>query len=49
MRGEWSPFFQSWRPVLREASNDVAMAYTTAAARAIDSVQNSGWIAGAVV
>jgi lambda family phage portal protein len=48
MRGEWSPFFKSWRPALREASTDVAMAYSAAAARAIDTVQNSGWIAGAV-
>jgi len=48
MRGEWSPFLASWRPVLREASVEVASAYTAAAARAIDTVQNSGWIAGAV-
>jgi lambda family phage portal protein len=48
MRGEWSPFFRTWRPALREASIDVAQAYTAAAARAIDTVQNSGWIAGAV-
>jgi lambda family phage portal protein len=48
MRGEWSPFFKTWRPALREASIDVAQAYSAAAARAVDTVQNSGWIAGAV-
>jgi lambda family phage portal protein len=48
MRGEWSPFFRTWRPALREASIDVAQAYSAAAARAIDTVHNLGWIAGAV-
>jgi len=45
MRNE---FLQNWRPALREASDDVRAAWTTAASRAIDLIQNSGWIAGAV-
>lgn len=45
MRNE---FLQNWRPALREASDDVRAAWATAASRAIDMIQNSGWIAGAV-
>jgi lambda family phage portal protein len=45
MRNE---FLASWRPALRETSDDVRAAWVTAASRAIDMVQNSGWIAGAV-
>lgn len=37
-----------WRPTLRDARDDVAGAYVDAAARAIDTLHNSGWIAGAV-
>lgn len=37
-----------WRPALREARDDVAASYTDAAARAIDTLHNSGWMAGAV-
>lgn len=48
MRGEKSPFFWGWRPALREWSDDVAAAYTMAAARSIDMLQNSGWLAGGV-
>ena len=38
----------AWRPALRDAREDVASAYIEAAARAIDALHNSGWIAGAV-
>ena len=42
------PILASWQPALREASQDVRQSYTRAAARVVDMVQNSGWIAGAV-
>src|SRR3954470_14559636 len=48
MRNDTSPFLASWQPALREASDDVRQGYVRAAARTIDMVQNSGWIAGAV-
>lgn len=48
MNGEQSPFFHSWNPQLRSADIDVRQAYTMAAARAIDTIHNSGWISGAV-
>ncbi|WP_276200584.1 phage portal protein [Chelatococcus sp. XZ-Ab1] len=38
----------AWRPALRDARDDVRSAYLEAAARAIDTLHNSGWIAGAV-
>lgn len=37
-----------WRPALRSARDDVADGYSLAAARAIDTMHNSGWMAGAV-
>lgn len=37
-----------WRPALRDARADVMSAYLEAAARAIDTMHNSGWISGAV-
>jgi lambda family phage portal protein len=48
MRGNDSPYFFSWTPALRDQREDVRAAYTHAAARAVDAVQNSGWIAGAI-
>jgi lambda family phage portal protein len=48
MKGNASPFFFNWRPTLRDQREDVREAYMTAAARAIDSIQNSGWLAGAI-
>lgn len=48
MAGERSPFFWSWNPALREQQTDVAVAYTRAAARAIDALHNSGWLAGGI-
>lgn len=38
----------AWRPALRDARDDVYEAWVSAAARAIDTLHNSGWIAGAV-
>jgi lambda family phage portal protein len=38
----------AWRPALRDARDDVRASYLDAAARAIDTLHNSGWIAGAV-
>lgn len=48
MRGEQSPFFTSWKPALRDQGSDVAAGYAMAAARTIDMIHNSGWLAGAV-
>jgi lambda family phage portal protein len=48
MRNEWSPVFQNWYPILRDPREDVRAAYWRAAARTIDMVHNSGWIAGVV-
>lgn len=46
-RGQ-SPFLLRFRPALRETHQDVQAAWPLAAARAIDTVQNSGFIAGVV-
>lgn len=46
--GQVSPFFIGWEPTLRASRDDVREAWTGAAARSIDALQNSGWIAGAV-
>src|SRR5262245_59844489 len=43
-----SPFLYSWRPALREPAADVMASYTLAAARAIETIQNSGWISGGI-
>lgn len=48
MRGEQSSFFFGWRPTLRDPRDDVRAAWVNAAARAIDTLHNSGWIAGGV-
>ena len=45
-RGEMLPILQGWRPVLRDSQADVSVAWHRAAARALDALQNSGWIAG---
>lgn len=47
-KNERNLFFQSWNPALRETSQDVQAGWSKAAARAIDSIHNSGFIAGAV-
>ncbi|TVR06638.1 MAG: phage portal protein [Salinarimonadaceae bacterium] len=43
-----SPFLASWNPALREAYKDSQVAWTKAAARSIDAIHNSGFLAGAV-
>lgn len=48
MRREASPFFQMWVPRLRDSQSDVREAWSLAAARSTDLIQNSGWIAGGV-
>ncbi len=48
MRNEHSPVFGDWYPILRDPREDVRAAYWRAAARTIDMVHNSGWIAGVV-
>jgi lambda family phage portal protein len=41
-------YFSTWHPALREPRDDVRAVWTVAAARAVEAVQNSGWLAGAV-
>lgn len=48
MKGNASPFFFNWRPALRDSRDDAREAYFIAAARAIDAIQNSGWLTGAI-
>lgn len=48
MKGEASPFFFNWNPSLRDSSTDIASSYTQAAARTIDAIHNSGWLAGCI-
>lgn len=48
MRGEQSPIFAGWRPQLRDAADEVSFSWVAAAARAIDAIHNSGWLAGAI-
>lgn len=43
-----SPFFFGWTPALRESREDVRQAYLRAAARVVDAIHNSGWLAGMV-
>lgn len=49
MNGERSLTFRQWMPPLRDPREDVRSAWWRATARAIDIMQNSGWIAGAVL
>lgn len=48
MRGGRGVTFNGWRPALREAQDEISEAWTDAAARAIDAIQNSGWLSGAI-
>ena len=48
MRGNRGVVFGGWRPALREAADDVGASWDMAAARTIDLIQNSGWMAGAI-
>jgi lambda family phage portal protein len=47
MRGEQMPLFFHWHPALREANDDVRAAWRLATARTVNTLQNSGWFAGA--
>ncbi len=46
MGNNTSPLMANWRPQLRETQDDVRMSWALANARAVDAIQNSGWIAG---
>lgn len=48
MRDGASPFFSGWQPALRESREDVRVAWSKAAARATDLIQNSGFVAGGI-
>lgn len=48
MRGGKHMAFSNWRPSLRRSQDDVRQSWDKAAARAIDLIQNSGWISGMV-
>ena len=48
MKGNDSAFYFNWRPALRDSRTDVHVAYSDAAARTIDAVHNSGWLAGCI-
>jgi len=47
-RNNASPYYVGWTPALRDTADDVRQAWAQAAARAIDSMQNSGFISGVV-
>lgn len=47
-KGEAQPFLAGWNPRLREQQHDVAAAWSRSAARAIDSIQNSGFMTGVI-
>jgi lambda family phage portal protein len=48
MRGGRGVTFGGWRPALRDSQDDISEAWDLAAARTIDMVQNSGWLAGSI-
>lgn len=48
MRNERHALFENWYPILRDPREDVRAAYWRSAARTIDMLHNSGWIAGVV-
>lgn len=48
MRGNQGILFSQWQPSLREPRQDVRAAYHAAAARAIDTIQNDGWVSGII-
>jgi len=48
MRDSSAGYLSSWRPALRDAQDEVRQSWTMAAARAVDAMQNSGWLAGAI-
>lgn len=48
MRGNSGPVFAGWKPALREARDEIRVAWKDAAARAIDLIHNSGFVSGIV-
>ena len=49
LRPDRTGFISGWtQPVLRESRHDVRAAWRPVAARAVETIQNSGWMAGAV-
>lgn len=48
MRDNSSPLMARWNPALRDANDDVRQSWNVATARAVDTIQNSGWIAGGI-
>lgn len=48
MRGGRGIAFEGWRPWMREQQDEVASSWDAAAARVMDAVHNSGWLAGAL-
>lgn len=48
MRDNSGNYLGSWRPGIRDAQEDVRSAWQMGAARAIDSLHNNGWLAGAI-
>ena len=48
MRGGRGVVFSGWRPSLRDHNEVVGESWDVAAARAMDSIINSGWLSGAI-
>lgn len=48
MRGGRGITFEGWRPVRREAQDEIAASWEDAASRVTDAIHNSGWLAGAI-
>lgn len=48
MRGGRGQTMSNWHPALREIQQDVSNSWDSAAARTMEIIQNSGWIAGTV-
>lgn len=44
-----SPFLWGWKSFMREPADDYRSAYFSATSKAIDSIHNSGWLAGGVL
>lgn len=49
MSGSRANVYRSWYPMLRDAREDVRKAFHLSAARAIELMHNSGWLAGLVL
>nr|WP_253279583.1 phage portal protein [Loktanella sp. 3ANDIMAR09] len=48
MRGNRGPVFQRWNPAARRSQDEIGASWKLATARAVDSIHNSGWLAGAI-